>query len=137
MDGVKHSVIDPLLKKAGLDADTNKNYRPVNNLVFFSKLIQLIVLKRLDSHTSINGLHSDEQFGYKKYHSTETMMLGIVNNVLCGFDENTCTIILFLDLSAAFDTIDIEMLLSILPGEIGITGMALKWCRSFLTGRTQ
>ena len=137
MDGVKHSVIDPLLKKAGLDADTKKNYRPVNNLVFFSKLIERIVLKRLDSHMSINGLHSDEQFGYKKYHSTETMMLGIVNDVLCGFVENKCRIMLFLYLIAACDTIDIEMLLSILSDEIGITGMALKWCRSFLTGRTQ
>ena len=86
---------------------------------------------------SLNGLHSNNQFGYKKYHSTETMMLGIVNDILWGFDENKCTIMLFLDPRSAFDTIDIEKLLSILLYEIGITGMALKWCRSYLTGRTQ
>ena len=137
MDGVKMSVIDPLLKKCGLDTDAKKNYRPVSNLVFFSKLIERVVLKRLNTHMTCNGLHSDTQFGYKKYHSTETMMLGLVNEVLKGFDDNKCTIILFLDLSAAFDTIDIERLLSILTEEIGITGTAIKWIRSFLTGRLQ
>ena len=49
MDGVKSSVIDPLLKKAGLDCDTKKNYRPVNNLMFFSKLIERVVKKRMDA----------------------------------------------------------------------------------------
>ena len=72
MEGVKQSVIDPLLKKAGLDIDNMKNYRPVNNLIFFSKLIERVVLKRLDQHMMINGLHEDTQFGYKKHHSTET-----------------------------------------------------------------
>lgn len=65
------------------------------------------------------------------------MMLGNVNDVLLGFDNDMCTIMLFLDLSAAFDTIDIEKLLDILSIEIGITGNALKWFRSFLSGRTQ
>ena len=137
MDGVKQSVIDPLLKKSGLDSDNKNNYRPVNNLVFFSKLVERVVLRRLDSHMTVNNLHCDAQFGYKKYHSTETMMLGMMNDVLNGFDDNKCTIILFLDLSAAFDTIDIEQLLNILSEEIGVRGLALKWFRSFLTGRTQ
>jgi hypothetical protein len=54
-----------------------------------------------------------------------------------GFDENKCTVMLFLDLSAAFDTVDIDILLRILHDEIGITGLALQWCKSFLTGRKQ
>ena len=65
------------------------------------------------------------------------MMAGVVNDVLWGFDENRCTIMLFLDLSAAFDTIDIEKLLTVLSEELGITGLALQWFKSFLTGRTQ
>ena len=44
---------------------------------------------------------------------------------------------IFLDLSAAFDTIDTEVLLTILSEEIGLTGAALQWCKSFLTDRTQ
>ena len=64
-------------------------------------------------------------------------MLGVMDEVLRGFDDNMATIVIFLDLSAAFDTIDIEKLTQILDEEIGICGNALEWCRSFLTGRTQ
>ena len=137
MDGVKLSTIDPLLKKLGLDSEIKKNYRPVNSLLFISKLTERIVLKRLNEHMTLNCLHCESQYAYKKEHNTETMMLKIVDDVLLGFDENKGTILLFLDLSAAFDTIDINRLLSILSEEIGITGIALQWFRSFLTGRTQ
>ena len=95
IEGIKLAVIDPLLKKENLDADVHKNYRPVNNLVFLSKLIERIVLRRLNEHMSQNNLFIDNEFGYKKHHSTETMMLGVVNDVLLGFDENKCTVIVF------------------------------------------
>ena len=64
-------------------------------------------------------------------------MLSLTDEALRGFDNNMATIVIFLDLSAAFDTIDIEKLLQILENEIGIGGVALQWFRSFLTGRTQ
>ena len=60
-----------------------------------------------------------------------------VDEVLEGFENNQCTIMVFLDLSAAFDTIDIDKLLEILEVEIGITGVVLQWFKSFLKGRTQ
>ena len=65
------------------------------------------------------------------------MMTGLVSDVLKGFDENKCTVMVFLDLSAAFDTIDIEKFLTIMSEEIGLAGTALQWCKSFLTNRTQ
>ena len=65
------------------------------------------------------------------------MMRGLFDEVLRGFDENKATIIIFLDLSAAFDTIDPEKLLQILHDELGIGGLALQWFRSFLVGPTQ
>ena len=58
MEGVKSSVIDPLLKNVKLDADVYKNYRPVNNLVFFSKLKERVVKSRLNKHMTVNALHS-------------------------------------------------------------------------------
>ena len=137
MDEVKLSVIDPLLKKIDLDAEVRKNYRPVNNNVFFSKLTERVVKRRLLSHMQTNRLLSDKQFAYKQFHSPETMMVGIVNDVLLGFEKNQATVMIFLDLSAAFDTIDIERMLKVLSEEIGITGSALEWFRSFLTGRKQ
>ena len=137
MEGIKHSEIDPLLKKQGLDIDIKKNYRPVNNLAFLSKLTERIVSKRIDEHMEKNGLFSKEFFGYKKYHSTEMMMVGVADEVLSGFDEDKCTVMLFLDLSAAFDTIDIDRMVEILADEIGLSGTALQWCKSFLSNRTQ
>ena len=137
MVSVKSSVIDPLLKKAGLDIDTKKNYRPVNNLMFFSKLIERVVKIRMDTHMDKHALHESSEFGYKVHHSTETMMIGLFDEVLMGFDQNQATIIIFLDLSAAFDTIDPNKLLEILHDELGIGGLALEWFRSFLVGRTQ
>ena len=137
MDGIKSSVIDPLLKKLDLDPEVHKNYRPVNNLVFLSKLIERIVDRRINEHMETNNLFNDKAFAYKKHHSTETMMLGVVNDVLKGFDEDKCTVMMFLDLSAAFDTIDIDKLVVILSEEIGLSGVALQWCKSFLTNRTQ
>ena len=134
---MKSSVIDPTIKKAGLDKDTNNNYRPVNNLRFVSKLVERVAKIRKDEHMTINSLHTPEEFGYKENHNTETMMLGLTDEVLRGFDENQATIVIFLDLSAAFDTIDPEKLLQIMKDELGITGVALDWFRSFLIGRTQ
>ena len=67
----------------------------------------------------------------------EMMMLGVTDEVLRGFDDNQATVIIFLDLSAAFDTIDVEKLLTIMYEEIGLGGTVLKWFRSFLQGRTQ
>ncbi len=121
MEGVKSSVIDPLIKKAGLYIENKKNYRPVNNLVFFSKLIERIVGSRLDEHMGKHSLHEKTQFSYKTHHNTEMMMLGVFDEVLRGFDNNMATVIIFLDLSAAFDTIDIEKLMNILYNELGIS----------------
>ena len=137
IENVKSSVIDPKIKKAGLDIDVNNNYRPINNLRFISKLVERVAKIRKDEHMTINSLHTPEEFGYKQNHNTETMMLGLTDEVLRGFDENQATIVIFLDLSAAFDTIDPDKLLQIMEDELGITGVALQWFRSFLTGRTQ
>ena len=58
------------------------------------------------------------------------MLLGILDELLDAFDDNKFIVMMFLDLSAAFDTIDIQKLLNILKFEIGIDGVALKWCES-------
>lgn len=137
VEGVKDCVIIPLLKKAGLDPETLKNYRPVTNELFISKLTEKVVYLRIFDHMTINRLHSKYQHGYKKFHGTETISLKLVNDVLIGFETNSATIVLLIDLSAAFDTVDITKLLNILEKDIGIKGIALAWLKSFLTGRTQ
>lgn len=137
MDGIKEATIVPLLKKSGLDPEILKNYRPVSDIVLISKLIETVVLNRLNAHAVAHNLQCHSQHAYKKFHCTETLVLRVVDDVLIGFDANNGTILLLLDLSAAFDTVDIEKLLHILEIEFGIVGTALKWFRSYLTGRTQ
>ena len=105
----KSAVIIPLIKDLGslVDKEIYKNYRPVSNLLFLGKLIERVVDIRLDNHMTVNKLQDNHQFGYKKYHSTETLLLKIVNNLLLSCDDNMPSVVLLLDLSVAFDTINI------------------------------
>ena len=136
-EGLKESTVTPILKKSGLDQEVLSNYRPVCAGMFVDKLIQKNVLVDLNCHMDLNDLHIQRQSGYKKHHGCETVMLKIVDGVLLCLDAGSCTILLILDLSAAFDTVDHEELLRILHNEIGIRGTALEWFKSFLSGRMQ
>ena len=139
MECLKSAIVTPLLKELDdiIDIDTKKNYRPVSNLQFLSKLIERVVKLRLNQHMTENNLHSDFEHGYKKDNSTETLLLKVVNDLLIACDNHHPTVVLLLDLSAAFDTVDQNILIRILEEEIGIKGKALDWFKSFLTGRTQ
>ena len=137
MDGTKSAFITPLLKGASLVSSNLKNYRPVSNLSFVGKLIEKVVLRRLENHLKANDLNIPLQSGYKKNHSTETLLIRVVNDLLIASDEGNATVVMLLDLSAAFDTVDHNKLLSILYREIGICGNALKWFKSYLGGRCQ
>ena len=139
MELLKSGVLVPLIKQlddlAGKDKE--KNYRPVTNLQFVGKLIERVVKKRLNEHMVDQELESDFEHGYKEGHSTETLLLEAIDELLMSCDKGLPSVIMLLDLSAAFDTIDQEKLLSILREEIGIDGTALKWFESFIKDRTQ
>ena len=94
VEGIKESVVVPLLKKAGLDSEILKNYRPVADLVFLSKLTERVVDRRLRGHMSLNNLHSKYEHGYKKYHSTETLLVRLINDILRSCDIGLITILL-------------------------------------------
>ena len=77
------------------------------------------------------------QSAYRDKHSTETALIKVQNDILSALDAGSSAILLMLDLSAAFDTIDHDILLSRLCNVYGITGNALDWFRSYLTCRIQ
>ena len=137
VEGVKLALTTPLIKGQGLDNSEFKNYRPISNLSFVGKLIERVVLKRLNDHLEKNNLNVRNQSGYKKMHSTETLLVRVVNDLLIASSESKATVVLLLDLSAAFDTVDHTKLLNILKLELGIEGTAWLWFRSFLTSRCQ
>ena len=133
----KGAKVRPLLKKAGLDSNVFKNYRPVSNLPFLSKIFEKIVLARLSRHLVGNGLLEPLQSGYRSNHSTETALLKLVNDLLCSADEGKVSVLALLDLSSAFDTIDHEVLLKRLHDTYGIEGTVLNWFHSYLSERTK
>ena len=137
VEGLKDSIIVPILKKSGLNPEVLKNYRPVSNLISVGLLTEKVVKVRFMEHIKTNNLNTNEQHGYKQFHSTETLLLQLVNDILLGFDSGFLFILILIDMSAAFDTVDVDELLFVLEHEIGIKGIALKWFKSFLVGRTQ
>jgi hypothetical protein len=137
IEGLKDSVITPLLKKQGLDKEMLSNYRPVANILYLSKMIETNIAIQLNAHMDFNDLHIPYQSGYKPGHSCETLLLSINDDILKAFDSGKCTVYLLLDLSAAFDTVDHDRLLDILFYEIGIHGDALNWFKSYLFNRRQ
>ena len=133
-DGLKIAIIRPLLKKLGLELIL-KNYRPVANLPFVGKLIEKAVWYQTHEHVKENGLDDDLQSSYKPGYSTETALIKVQNDILNEIDKGKAVILLLLDLSAAFDMVDHQLLLDILRNKFRIEGTALKWFKSYLTGR--
>ena len=136
-DIFKVALVKPLLKKSNLDKENLKNYRPVSNLPFLSKILEKIVLKQLLSHLKSNSLEETFQSAYREHHSTETALVRVVNDLLKVIDQGTCSLLSLLDLSSAFDTIDHDLLLKRLKTTYGISGTTLKWFESYLRDRRQ
>jgi len=133
----KHALVIPLLKKSNLDHNVLKNYRPVSNLPFLSKVLERIVLKQLMGHLERHKLLEPFQSAYRKCHSTETALLRVTNDILLASDHGEISILSLLDLSAAFDTIDHVILCNRLSTMFGCSGLVLDWFNSYLSGRSQ
>ena len=137
MNGLKDTVVTPLLKKAGADPEDLSNYRPITGIQYLGKLIERSVLPQLSQHALLNKLHIPKQSGYKPGYSCETLLVRLVNDIFLNLDNGLCTVLLLMDFSAAFDLVVHAILLAILHTEYGIRGTALKWFESFLKGRRQ
>ena len=133
----KEAIIKPLLKKPSLDLNSLKSYRPISNLFFFSKVTEKIVLSQLSAYLNANNLFPTSQSAYRPGHSTETALLNMMNDILHALDNGDVTVVTLLDLSAAFDTIDHNILCQRLEHLYGISGTPLNWFRSYLSNRTQ
>ena len=126
-----------LLKNPGLDPDVLKHYRPMSSLPFISKVLENVVDARLERHLVINSLHERSQSAYRKFHSTESALLKVQNDILHSLDQGCISVLVLLDLSAAFDTIDHGVLLHRLEHCFGISGKPLSWMTSYLADRYQ
>ena len=134
---LKTAVIKPLLKKPSLDKNLSKNYRPISSLPFLSKILEKVVLhKRIRlSHLQENNLSNPFQSAYRAGHSTETVLLRIVNDILSALTMTflffSCWI--FLQLLKLLTTNSPLPLNSV----FGIQPTALQWFQSYLSDRYQ
>ena len=135
-DYFKHAVIQPLLKKPGLDPSLPNNYRPISKLPFMSKMLEKVVCEQLLLIVEKNATFDKFQSGFRPKHSTETALLRVSNDILMRADSGECSVLLLLDLTAAFDTIDHSILITRLEQWVGLQGTALQWFVSYLSNRT-
>ena len=83
-----------------------------------------------------NDLNESLQTAYKKHHSCETALVRVQNDILKSINNKQCVVLLLLDLSAAFDTVDHKILLERLRSRFVMRGKALAWLQSYLTDRS-
>ena len=93
--------------------------------------------KQIQNYVDTNNLNAYPQSAYRKYYSTETAVVRVTNDILRAVDNHHHVILVLLDLSAAFDTLDHAILLQRFQERFGITGNALRWMTSYFHERQQ
>ena len=107
----KMASITPVLKKQGLNPADASSYRPISNLSVLSKLLERLVARQLQLYLSTAGILPTLQSGFRPRHSTETGVLRVLSDILSAVDRGDFAELVLLDLSAAFDTVDHNILL--------------------------
>ena len=134
---LKHALVHPRIKKPTLDPEVANHYRPISNLPYISKLVERVIARRFISHATEFNLFPPKQSAYRQFHSTETAVLSVHNDIVRAVDNKELSLLVLLDLSAAFDTVDHHILLNVLENRFSIQGTALNWFCSYFTDRTQ
>jgi hypothetical protein len=133
---LKVAQVKPRPKKPGSDITDPKNLRPISNLPTIKKLLEKCVVADLMKYLNNHNILDPFQSAYRPSHSTETAMLRIQSDII-DMDRGEGALLVLLDLSAAFDTLDHQILLNRLQHLVGISGVALDWLRSYLSDRKQ
>jgi len=112
----KTAITTPLLKKPSLDAGDLKSYRPVSNLTFMSKVVETREDRRWATCRILAVKRSDAAVAVRlpplrRHHSMETALLRVLSDIFCAADCQHVTLLGLLDLSAAFDCVDHNILI--------------------------
>ena len=111
--------------------------RSVSNLSYISKLVECVMAAQLVSHIESQGMMEAHQSAYHPSHSTKTALLKVKTDIIQALDNQEVACLILLDLSAAFDTIDHDILLNRLKSRFAVNGVALGWLMSYLKDRSQ
>ena len=102
-----------------------------------SKTTQKAAVNQLFAHCESCALLPTNQSAYRKFHLTETALFRVQSDILMSMERHEVTLLILLDLSAAFETIDHRVLQDILDNDFGIIGNAKDWIKSFFCKRQQ
>ena len=133
---MKNGWVTPLLKKAGLDIADMKNFRPITNLSTVSKIVERLALSRLKPLIMSSPNFGQLQSAYRQGHSTESALNKILDDLLSDVDHGSVVAVVSLDISAAFDAVEHDVLVQRLEDEFGVSGVCRQWIISYLTGRS-
>lgn len=133
----KTALVTPRLKKSGLDPTSPSSYRPISNLPFMSKVIERAVFQQMNTYLLQQDLYPPLQSAYRTGFSTETALLKVLSDLVDAVDSGLLSLVSFLDLSSAFDTVDHDTLLCRLQYSFGLTSAAFSWFQSYLSNRSQ
>ena len=123
-------------EKPGLSKSDPSNFRLISNLITIGKILERLALARLFPLVSVSPSFSPLQSAYRKFHSTETALLKLTNNIFESIDSGKITILTALDMSAAFDTLDRATLLHRLKHTFSLSGFVISWIQSYLFSRS-
>ena len=132
----KLGLFQPYLKKIGLDVNDLSNYHPVTNLTHLSMIIERAMLDQLVPFLEEVGVVPSYQSAYRKLHPTETALCKILDDLVSSTCHGKASVLVLLDLPAAFDTVDHQLLLSDIS-DFGFEGTALSLLESYLENREQ
>jgi hypothetical protein len=124
-----------MLPKPNKDHSSPLNYRPISLLNSLAKLFEKILLKRLHFILKKLNLIREDQYGFKKGHSTSHALLRLIERITLGFNNNKSTIALFLDIERAFDKVWITGLISKLI-KAGVPAHLIHMLHSYLHNRS-
>ena len=112
------------------------NYRPFSVLFCFSKILERIMYHRLFKYLTTNEILHKKQFVFQKGHSTEHAIIQLIDQINNSFEKNHFTIVTFIDLLKAFDTVDHSIPIKKLK-VYRVKGNNLRWFESYLSNRKQ
>ncbi|PIK37653.1 putative RNA-directed DNA polymerase from mobile element jockey-like [Apostichopus japonicus] len=135
-DSLKCAHITPLFKKGKVCKNDLKSYRPIANLKFLAKTIERVCSKQIQNYLRNNKLLGEKQSAYRAHHSTETALLRVYSDCFSLLTRQEAILVL-LDYSAAFDTINHDIFFQLLQNRYGVPSNALCWFKSYFTNRSQ
>ena len=131
---MKIAKVIPIFKK-GSTANM-ENYRPISLLPVFSKILERLIYIRLNKFLKKYNIIFNKQSGFREKHSTEHATAYLSSKLYNALDDRKKALCVYMDLSKAFDTINIDILIEKLH-HYGIRGIANDWFKSYLKDRKQ